>query len=273
MTRILVVGATGVLGSRLVPRLVAAGHEVHGTSRRDERLMAIEHSGAAPHRLDVLDASAVRRLLAEVAPEVVVHIFTDLADLDFASNARLRIEGTRILVDACLTAKVPAMIAQSVAWASVLGTGDADDTTPADPDAYPAVAAAEREVARMPRGVVLRLGLLYGAGTFYAPTGAAAVAARGGEIQPTTVRSDWLHADDAADAFLTALDWPAGAVFIADDHPSSVQEWAPVFAERVGGRVDRIADAPSGRTASRRTARARGWRPRHPDWHQGLGRE
>jgi nucleoside-diphosphate-sugar epimerase len=271
MSRVLVVGATGVIGARLVPRLVSAGHEVHGTTRRDDRFSAIEHAGAGPHRLDVLDASAVNALLSELAPDVVVHVFTDLSGLDFASNSRLRIAGTRILVDASRAAGVSTMVAQSVAWASVPGQGAADETTPADPEAYPAVAALEKDAARMPHSVILRLGLLYGAGTFYAPTGAAADAARRGDIQPTTVLSDWLHVDDAADAFVTALGWPTGAVFIADDHPTSVQEWAPVFAERVGGRVDRIADAPPGRTASRRIAAARGWHPKHPDWHEGLG--
>jgi nucleoside-diphosphate-sugar epimerase len=271
VSRILVVGATGVIGSRLVPRLVAEGHEVHGTTRRDDRLDAIEAHGAAPHRLDALAESAVEHLVAELAPEVVVHVFTDLAGLDFAANSRLRIEGTRILVDACLSAGVPTMLAQSVAWASRSGDGNADETTPADPDAYPAVASLERDVARMPHGVVLRLGLLYGAGTFYAPDGSAAEAARVGDIRPTTVYSDWLHADDAADAFVAALTWPAGPVFIVDDHPSTVEEWAPVFAERVGGRVGTIADAPPGRAASRRLARERGWRPQHPDWRNGLG--
>ena len=271
MTRVLVVGATGVLGSRIVPRLVADGHEVHGTTRHPARRAMIEQAGAAPHELDVLDAPAVELLVRELAPDVVMHAFTDLAGRDFAANSRLRIEGTRHLVGACLSAGVPTMVAQSIAWASMAGDGDADDATPADPDAYPAVAVLEREVARMPRGVILRLGLLYGAGTFYAPDGAAAEAARRGEVEPTTVQTDWLHADDAAGAFLAALDWPAGPVFIADDHPSAVAEWAPVFAERVGGRVDRIADAPPGRTASRRAARARGWRAQHADWHDGLG--
>lgn len=270
MSRILVVGATGVIGSRLVPRLVAAGHEVHGTTRRDERLRTIEAQGAASHRLDVLAAPTVERLVEELSPECVVHVFTDLATLDFAANAQLRIDGTRILVDACLAAGVPTMLAQSVAWASELGDGDADETTPADPESYPAVASLERDVARMPHGVVLRLGLLYGPGTLYAPDGSAADAARRGEIRPTTVHTDWLHVDDAADAFVAALGWPTGPVFITDDHPSSVEEWAPVFAARVGGRVDRIADAPPGRIASRRLAADRGWSPQHPDWHDGL---
>jgi nucleoside-diphosphate-sugar epimerase len=271
VSRVLVVGASGVISSRLVPRLVADGHEVHGTTRRSERLGAIETGGAAPHRLDVLDAPAVERLVAELAPEVVVHVFTDLAGLDFAANSRLRVDGTRILVDACLDAGVPTMLAQSVAWASVPGRGEADETTPADADAYPAVASLEHDVARMPRGVVLRLGLLYGAGTFYAPDGVAAEAVRSGRVQPTTVLSDWLHVDDAADAFAAALEWPSGPVFIVDDHPSSVGEWAPLFAERAGGRVQTIAEAPPGRTASRSLARERGWRPRHPDWRDGLG--
>jgi len=227
--------------------------------------------GATGLVADALDSGSITAAIAEARPDVVVHAFTDLSGQDWAANARLRTEGSRILVDAALEAGVETMIAQSIGWASIAGDGPADGTTPADAEAYAPVASLEADVARMPRGIVLRLGLLYGPGTFYAPDGASADEARGGVVWPTTITTDWVHVDDAAEAFRQALDWQAGAVFVVDDHPTRVDEWAPLFAERVDGRVDRVEEAPPGREASRLLAAERGWRPRHPDWREGLG--
>jgi len=271
MSRILIVGGTGVIGSRLGRLLLADGHQVWATTRSADRLDRVNDSGATGVVADALDRASLDAALAEVRPDAVVHAFTDLSGLDWAANARLRTEGTRHLVDACLAAGVGTMVAQSIGWASIPGDDPADETTPADPDAYAPVASLESDVARMPHGVILRLGILYGSGTFYAPDGVAADDAREGVIRPTARITDWLHADDAAEAFRLALTWPAGRVFIVDNVPSTVDEWAPVFADRVGGRVDVIEPAPAGRVASRRLAGERGWRPSHPDWRDGLG--
>ena len=271
MSRVLIVGGTGVIGSRLSRLLVSDGHQIWATTRTSARFDAVQAVGAKGVIADALDRASIDAALTEARPDVVVHAFTDLSSLDWAANAHLRTEGTRNLVDACLAAGVETMVAQSIGWASVPGDGPADETTPADPVDYAPVASLESDVARMPRGVILRLGVLYGAGTFYASGGVAGVDARAGVIRPTTRITDWLHADDAAEAFRRALTWPAGPVFIVDDVPSTVDDWAPVFADRVGGRVDTITDAPPGRRASRRLATERGWRPQHPDWRVGLG--
>ncbi len=271
MSRVLVLGGTGVIGSRLSRLLSADGHQVWATTRSPGRLDAVYAAGAKGVVADALDRASIDAALAEARPDVVVHAFTDLSGLDWAANARLRTEGTRNLVEACLAVGVETMVAQSIGWASVPGDGPADETTPADPSAFAPVASLESDVARMPHGVILRLGILYGSGTFYAPDGVAAADARAGVVRPTTRVTDWLHADDAAEAFRQALTWPTGPVFVVDDVPSTADEWAPVFADRVGGRVDTIADAPPGRQASRRLATERGWRPSHPDWRDGLG--
>jgi len=270
MSRVLIAGGTGVIGSRLAPLLRADGHEVAVSSRRSDRLSGLP-DGTTGLVLDALDRGSVDAAVRAFRPDVVVHAFTDLSGLDWAANARLRTVGSRNLVEACLAAGVDALVAQSVAWASVAGSGPADESTPADPTAYAPVASLEADVARMPRGVVLRLGILYGPGTFYAADGVAAESARAGMIRPTTRATDWLHVEDAAEAFRHALGWPSGPVFVVDDVPSTVDEWAPVFAERVGGRVDVIEPAPPGREASRSLASERGWRPGRPDWRVGLG--
>lgn len=270
MSRVLIAGGTGVIGSRLAPLLLADDHEVAISSRSRERLSAIP-AGAFGVVIDALDRGSIDVALREFRPDAVVHAFTDLSGLDWAANARLRTEGTRNVVEACLGAGVDTMIAQSIGWASVTGGTPADESTPADPAAYAPVASLEADVTRMPRGVTLRLGILYGPGTFYASDGVAAEAARAGVIRPTTRITDWLHVEDAAEAFHQALGWPAGPVFVVDDVPSTVEQWAPLFADRVGGRVDVIEPAPPGREASRRLASERGWRPSRPDWRDGLG--
>src|SRR5690349_13987354 len=102
--RILVAGATGAIGRLLVPMLVAGGHEVTGTSRTAGGVAAIEATGARGMRADALDPAALRTAVLDAAPEAVVHQLTALGDRDFAANARIRIEGTRNLVDAALEA-------------------------------------------------------------------------------------------------------------------------------------------------------------------------
>ena len=270
--RIFVAGATGVIGRRLVPLLVHAGHEVWGTTRRPERAAQIAAAGARPVIADAYDAAGLAEAVADAAPDVVVHQLTDLAGNDRAANTRLRIEGTRNLVDAAIAAGVETMLAQSIAWIYAPGATPAVEEDPLDPDAapYPGVNALETAVATMPRGVVLRNGALYGPGTWYARDGAMADRARAGELPATPLWTVFLHADDAASAAVAALDWPAGAVNVVDDEPATERDWLPVFCESVGAPAPRIEDGPSGRPISNAKARDLGWRPSFPSWREGF---
>jgi len=202
--RILLAGATGVIGRRLMPLLRDAGHHVVGMTRSE--LKAREFRGAEMDAADVFDAAAVARIVASVRPDVVIHQLTDLsglADPATASdaierNARIRIEGTRNLVDAALAANVPHMVAQSIAWAYASGTlphaeDDALDIHADEPRSITVrgVAALEAAVLNSPpmKGTVLRYGQLYGPGTGRdGPTGSAP-----------------LHVDAAAHAALLAV--------------------------------------------------------------------
>jgi nucleoside-diphosphate-sugar epimerase len=273
--KILLAGATGVVGRRLIPLLVQAGHEVAGTTRRSERTGLLRDLGAAPVIVDMLDAEAVRDTVAAERPDAVIHQLTDLSEEDFDANSRLRITGTRNLVDAAKAAGVETMVAQSIAWLYVPGTSPAVESDPLDPTLppYAGVAALEEAVGEMPRGVVLRYGALYGPGTWYAPDGAIAERARAGTLRLAPSWTSFVHADDAASAALAALDWPAGTVNIVDDEPATTADWLPVYSAAIGaphpGSAGKHA-ATTGRPVSNAKALELGWKPRVTSWRTGF---
>ncbi|WP_131741365.1 NAD-dependent epimerase/dehydratase family protein [Actinomadura roseirufa] len=272
--KILLAGAAGVVGRRLIPMLVQAGHEVAGTTRRAGRADAIRDLGGSPVVMDALDAAAVRAAVEATRPDAIVHQLTDLSDEDFGANSHLRIEGTRNLVEAAKAAGVETMVAQSVAWLYVAGAAPAVETDALDPtlQPYPGVAALERAVAEMPRGVLLRYGALYGPGTWYAPDGAIARRVRAGSLRPTPAWTSFVHADDAAAAALAALEWPAGVVNIVDDEPATTADWLPVYSAALGAPVPgkgRHA-AATGRPVSNAKALSLGWKPQVPSWRTGF---
>ena len=277
--RVLIAGGTGVLGSRLLPALVAAGHEVIGTSRRPDRHQAIRDTGGEPVAMDALDPGSVAGAIAAARPDAIVHLLTDLSGLDWAGNARLRVEGTANLVDGALEAGVNRMIAESVSWRYEPGDRPATEGEPPALDpvtggpVYAPVESLDRDLARMPHGTVLRYGLLYGVDTWYAPDGMLTREAGAGRVVATTDHTSWLHVDDAVAAAVLALDWPAGPVNVVDDDPSRLAEWGPVLAERAGytgDALELVAGAP-GRAADNGLARSLGWTPSHPTWRDGLG--
>jgi len=157
--RILVAGASGVLGRRVTRRLVAMGSEVTGVARSAAGADLVRGLGASARVCDVFDATGLRRLLLEVRPTVVIHELTDLPDDpalvgSFASrNARMRRVGTRNLIDAARAAGVERLMVESVAWD--LGG-----------DARLAVEDME-DVVIDAGGTVLRYGQLYGEGTYW----------------------------------------------------------------------------------------------------------
>ncbi len=212
--RIFLAGATGVIGRRLVPLLVAAGHHVTGTTRSAEKAAALTAAGAQPCVVDVYDAAALTQAVVLARPDVVIHQLTDLPQvLDpaamaqaLARNARLRVEGTANLITAMLAAKASRLIVQSIAFAYAPGPephGE-DDPLNAGGVSADAVVTMERMATATPglAGLVLRYGRLYGPGTWAArPDG-----------------KGFIHVDAAARAALLAVTHGAPGVYnIAED--------------------------------------------------------
>jgi nucleoside-diphosphate-sugar epimerase len=193
--RVFLAGASGAIGRQLAPLLVEAGHEVAGTTRREEKAEMLRALGAVPVVLDVYDAGRLRDAVVAFDPDVVVHQLTDLPSdpaqisAKGADNARIRTEGTRNLLTAAKAAAALHFVAQSIAWRL---PGDAHD----------AVDEHERMVLDA-GGVVVRYGRFYGPGTYHPE--------EGDRPEPPAV-----HVAEAARRTLPLLDAPSGIVTVAD---------------------------------------------------------
>ncbi|WP_371786143.1 NAD-dependent epimerase/dehydratase family protein [Streptosporangium subroseum] len=284
--RVMVAGATGAVGRLLVPLLLDAGHQVTGISRTLAGAERVRGQGASAVQVDVLDRDGLRQAVGVAAPDVVIHQLTDLSDADGEATDRLRQDGTRNLVDAARSAGVERIVAQSISWAYAPGESPADETVPLDIGAagprgamVEGVRSLEETAAEMDVAVLLRYGILYGPGTWYAPGGAVAAALAGdsdvrflGSIEADLSVMSFVHVADAARAAVAALDWPAGPVNIVDDEPAQAREWLPVLATALGlpapeARPGRQSWA---RGASNALARSRGWKPEHATWRSGF---
>ncbi len=297
--RVLVVGASGAIGTRLVPALADRGHEVTGTSRSRARAQRLRELGAEPAVLDVLDAGAVRAAVAAARPDAIIYQATALAgagfsrslDRTFAPTNRLRTEGTDILVAAAREAGVRRLVAQSFAPYRYARTGGPvkteDDPLDADPPATARGTFAAMnhldEAVTGAGGIALRYG------GFYGDPDALVKAVRkrqypvigdGAGVMP------FIHLHDAATATVAALDHDGPAIYnITDDEPAPARDWLPVLAEAVGARPPRRIPAWLARlflgsglammTESRGASNARakkelGWTLRYPTWRLGF---
>lgn len=270
--RIFLAGGSGVIGSRLLPVLTTAGHQVTATTRRAENLDRLGDLGADPVVVDVYDADRLASVVADAAPDLVLHELTDLGDYDVDANSRIRRAGTANLVAAAQAAGVDRMFVQSIAWAYVDGDGLAVEDEPVQPGS--AVETMEDLVRRMRHTTVLRYGMLYGPGTWYAPGGRVADAVTAGLVPATPAITSFAHIDDVTAATVQAIDWPDGTYNIVDDEPAPATEWHPVYAARLGAPAPVISALPDrtppGRGASNAKARAIGWNPIHPTWRDGF---
>jgi nucleoside-diphosphate-sugar epimerase len=308
---VLVAGATGAIGRRLIPLLVEAGHSVAGTTRKPGRVASIRAVGAEPLVVDALDTAAVVAAVRSVRPEVVVHELTAIParlnvrkfDREFDLTNRLRTEGTDNLLAGARAAGARRVVAQSFAgWPYARQGGPVkNEEDPLDLNPPAALARTLEAIRHLEsavlggkamEGVVLRYGAFYGPGTSLGESGSILedirrrrfpIVGSGGGVW------SFLHVDDAALATLTAIERGAPGIYnIVDDDPASVSEWLPALAAAVGappprhvpGFVGRLAVGEHGvmmmteiRGASNAKARRElGWRPAWRSWREGFRR-
>jgi nucleoside-diphosphate-sugar epimerase len=310
--KILVAGATGALGRKLVPLLVARGHEVVGLTRSPSKREAVRGLGATPVVADALDGDAVARAVEAAGPEVIVHELTALAggvdlrrfDRAFAATNRLRTEGTDHLLAAGRAVGIRRFVAQSYAgWPSAREGGPVK--TEEDP-LDPAPAAAMREThaairhleevvvgAGWTEGVVLRYGGLYGPGTSMSRDGEHVGLIRRRRFPVVGDGAgvwSFVHVEDAAEATVAAVERGRRGIYnVVDDDPAPVAEWLPAVARGIGARPPRHVPLRVGRllageaaavmmtqvrgASNAKAKRELGWTPGHPSWREGIARE
>jgi 2-alkyl-3-oxoalkanoate reductase len=306
--RVFVAGATGAVGRPLVPKLVAAGHEVTGMTRSESKAEDVRRAGARAVVADVFDVDALGAAMEEARPEVIVHELTALPDrIDFrkadtyAATNRVRTEGTRNLIDAARTAGARRIVCQSIAFAYRMdGEGLKTENDPLLSEAAGAFGSGVRALREMEAmvlgadgldGLVLRYGFFYGPGTYYAADGTSTDDVRRRRMPIVGKGSgvfSFIHVDDAADATVAAVERGSPGVYnVTDDEPAPMREWVPVFAEAAGAKPPRrvpvwLARFVAGKDVSNfavelrgasneKAKRELGWEPAHPSWRSGFG--
>jgi nucleoside-diphosphate-sugar epimerase len=304
--RVFVAGANGAVGRRLVPMLVARGHQVIGTTTSERSSEAIRAMGAEAVVVDGLDAAGLGEAVARAEPDAIIHEMTALSgtpdfrhfDRWFALTNRLRTEGTEHLLAAASASGVKRFVAQSFTGWSNARTGGPIKTEddPLDPnpvkeqtETLAAIKFLERAVLDAPlEGIVVRYGGLYGPGS--SETLAEILRKRmfpvignGAGIVTST------HVDDAAGGTVAALERGRRGVYnIVDDDPAATREFIPAIAVALGapkplhipawlGRLlagdVAVTMMTEGRGSSNAKAkRELGWEPIWPSWRDGFRR-
>jgi nucleoside-diphosphate-sugar epimerase len=293
--RVFVTGATGVVGRRAVPALVAAGHDVTALGRTPEKRAALERAGATAIDVDLFDQHALRQAVA--GTEGVINLATAIPPASKAIrgsawrlNDRIRTEASANLVDAALANGVTLFVQESFA-PMYAGAGEAwiDEDSPLDPAPHSrstldAEASAKRFTEAGGTGVILRFGFFYGPDGSFAEDTIKAVR-RG--LAPTVGRPDdyvaSVHHEDAGSAVAAALGVPSGTYNVTDDEPMRRREFYEALADALGAPRPRMPPVwlagltgslgktlgRSIRVSNRRFREDAGWAPRYPSAREG----
>lgn len=307
--RIFIAGATGAIGRRLVPRLVADGHEVVAGTRGTGSVDALRAAGATAIPFDPLNRASVMAAVAAARPDAVIHQLTALArmrnlrrfDDEFAQTNRLRTEATDHLLAAARAAGAHRFIAQSyTGWPNERTGGwvktEADPLDPRPPRMMTRSLAAIRHLETVVpaaaglTGIVLRYGSFYGPGTSIARDGDIGVMVRARRfplVGGGTAVWSFTHIDDAAEVTRLAVTrGEAGIYNVVDDEPAEVSVWLPELARALGAPPPRAVPAWIGRlvagevgvsvmtmirgSSNARAKQAFDWQPLHPTWREGF---
>lgn len=308
MMRVFLAGATGAIGSRLVPQLVEAGHQVTVITRRIENLAGLYELGAEPILCDAFDAGKLGSVVARAEPDAVINQLTDLPQSlkprklgeYYAANNRVRREGTKNLLGAALGAGVRRFISQGAAyWYAPTGGQVKTEEAPLYLDAPAPIGPAVETIKQVEdavlsadgiEGVILRYGMFYGPGTWYAQDGDVGRQVRKRRY-PMIGRGEgtfsFVHVDDAATATVAALERARAGVYnVVDDEPARAAEWMPLYAEALGAKPPPrvpvfIARLLAGEAlvewmlglrgaSNAKIKEETGWRPCYESWRRGF---
>ncbi|HEX4677808.1 MAG TPA: NAD(P)-dependent oxidoreductase [Gaiellaceae bacterium] len=302
--RIFLAGATGAIGKRLVPQLIAGGHQVTATTRSADKVELLRALGAEPVIVDGLDAVGIGEAVARAEPEAIIHQMTALSgtpdmkhfDRWFATTNELRTRGTEHLLAAAQAAGIARFVAQSYTnWTNMRdGGGIKDEDDPFDPnppkaqtETLAAIRFLEQAVLAAPlEGIVLRYG------NFYGPGASESLIEMVKKRKMPLVGNgagvwSWIHLDDAASAAVVAVERGTRGMYnIVDDDPAPLSEWLPYLADAVGARrpmhvpvwLGKLAAGEVGvsmttqirGSSNERAKRELGWQPSWCSWRDGF---
>jgi nucleoside-diphosphate-sugar epimerase len=306
--KILLAGATGAIGRRLIPMLVSAGHTVTGTTQHPEKMTSISSAGATPMQVNALNEREVLAAVQKTQPEIIIHQLTAIPanlnlrhfDQGFGLTNRLRTEGTDHLLAAARAVGVRRFIAQSYAgwyartggWIKteddpLIASGISDGRKTLEATIYVERAVLQEKAIE---GFALRYGSFYGPGTSLAPGAWFFDCVRQRRVPIVgggTGYWSFIHIDDAAAATLAAVGSPHPGIYnITDDEPAPVSTWLPVLAEVLGAKPPRrvpkwlarlavgeygVAVMTELRGSSNRKAKSLlPWKLKWPTWRQGF---
>ncbi len=304
--KVFLAGATGAIGRPLVTQLLAAGHEVIGMTRSEERAQQLRQQGAEAVVGDALEGDRLIQTVIDSQPDAVIHQLTAIPHeihprkvaRQFEQTNRLRAEATRSLIEGARQAGARRVVAQSIAFAyrSVGGPVKTeedplwDDPPAAYASSMSAILDLEHQVQQKASGVVLRYGFFYGPGTAYAPDGSIASRVRQRRfpiVADGAGTFSFIHVEDAAAATVAALERGAAGIYnVVDEEPAPVREWLPVYAEVLGAPSPRrvpkfLARLITGRYGVHIMTELRGasnakakvelkWSPRYSSWRTGF---
>jgi nucleoside-diphosphate-sugar epimerase len=301
--RIFLAGATGAIGKRLVPQLIANGHQVTATTRSAAKVELLRALGAEPVIIDGLDAVGIGEAVARAEPEAIIHQMTALSgtpdmkhfDHWFATTNELRTRGTEHLLAAAQAAGVDRFVAQSYTnWTNIRDGGIKTEDDPFDPnppkaqtETLAAIRFLEQAVLAAPlEGIVLRYGNFYGPGA-----SESLVEMVKKRKMPLVGNSagvwSWIHLDDAASAAVAAVERGARGIYnIVDDDPAPLSEWLPYLADSVGAKrpmhvpvwLGKLAAGEVGvsmttqirGSSNKRAKRELAWQPSWRSWRDGF---
>jgi 2-alkyl-3-oxoalkanoate reductase len=306
--KVFLAGATGAIGSRLVPQLVEAGHQVTAMTRSKEKLGKLYDLGAEAVACDVFDAGRLGSVVARAEPDAVINELTDLPQSlnprrlkeYYAANNRVRREGTANLLSAACGAGVRSFLVQGAAyWYAPTGGPVKTEEAPLYLDAPSPIGPAVETIKEVEEavltadgieGIVLRYGMFYGPGTWYAKDGDVGRQVRKRRypmIGHGEGTYSFIHIDDAASATVAALERArAGTYNVVDDEPATAAVWMPLYAEALGAKrpprvpafVARLIAGDALVTwmlglrgaSNEKIKEELGWRPKYESWRQGF---
>jgi nucleoside-diphosphate-sugar epimerase len=293
--RIFVAGATGVIGRRVVPHLVDAGHQVTGAARTPANQATLDRMGAASARVDLFTPATLTEAVR--GHDTVVNLATHVPPSSRAflpgawrETDRIRRVGAANLMQAALATGAIRFIQES--FAPIYpdrGEEWIDERAPVRPGRYnrgviDAEAATERFTRSGGTGIALRFAFLYGADSDF--TRDAIRLVRKGWA-PTLGRPEGFISsvshDDAAAAVVAALAAGAGTYNVVDDEPMRRRAFSDTLAEVLEVASPKLLPAwlayvtgslgdvlgRSQRISNRKLRAECGWFPRYPSMREG----